>query len=195
MPNKKGAMFGLDARIALVIFGALSVISGAALYSAIQQSKVVSIVVSIQEINKAIEEYFLATGINLPYAGTSAYNVNVKELVESSITGWKGPYLSYTEDSGSFWSRFQYTSLGGVEFYVDILDETIGGANGPGSATCIVGDTGCSYWTRYNGISKAIAESVDLYIDGSVDGSAGIARTHEHSADNYSVWIKGPSTL
>ena len=36
---KKGAMFGLDARIALAIFGALSVISGAALYSAIKESK------------------------------------------------------------------------------------------------------------------------------------------------------------
>jgi hypothetical protein len=33
---KKGAMFGLDARIALAIFGALSVISGASLYSEIK---------------------------------------------------------------------------------------------------------------------------------------------------------------
>ena len=33
---KRGAMFGLDARIALAIFGALLVISSAALYSAIQ---------------------------------------------------------------------------------------------------------------------------------------------------------------
>lgn len=36
---KKGAIFGLDARIALAILGALYVISGAALYSAIQESK------------------------------------------------------------------------------------------------------------------------------------------------------------
>tara|TARA_Y100001960_G_scaffold323342_1_gene401616 strand:- start:381 stop:521 length:141 start_codon:yes stop_codon:yes gene_type:complete len=36
----KGAMFGLDARIALAIFGALSVISSAALYSAIQEADV-----------------------------------------------------------------------------------------------------------------------------------------------------------
>ena len=43
---KKGAMFGLDARISLAIFGALSVISGAALYSAIQDSKSVSQVAS-----------------------------------------------------------------------------------------------------------------------------------------------------
>jgi len=39
MLNNKGAMFGLDSRIALAIFGALSVISGAALYSAIQEAK------------------------------------------------------------------------------------------------------------------------------------------------------------
>jgi hypothetical protein len=32
MIYKKGAMFGLDARIALAIFGALSVISGVASY-------------------------------------------------------------------------------------------------------------------------------------------------------------------
>lgn len=41
--KNKGAMFGLDARIALAIFGALSVISGAALYSAIQESSTVKI--------------------------------------------------------------------------------------------------------------------------------------------------------
>ena len=53
MINKKGAIFGLDARIALTIFGALSVISGAALYSAIQESKVVALYTEFQEIGKA----------------------------------------------------------------------------------------------------------------------------------------------
>tara|TARA_Y100001960_G_C14595815_1_gene788039 strand:- start:886 stop:1026 length:141 start_codon:yes stop_codon:yes gene_type:complete len=45
---KKGAMFGIDARIALAIFGALSAISGAALYSAIQQSKVTVLVTELE---------------------------------------------------------------------------------------------------------------------------------------------------
>lgn len=40
--NKKSAMFGLDARIALAIFGALSVITGAALYSAINKANVIA---------------------------------------------------------------------------------------------------------------------------------------------------------
>ena len=37
-------MFDLDARIALVIFGALSVISGAELYSSIQTAKNTAVV-------------------------------------------------------------------------------------------------------------------------------------------------------
>ena len=53
MVNKKGGMFGLNARIALAIFGALSVISGAALYSAIQQSKAISVLTTAKEIGKA----------------------------------------------------------------------------------------------------------------------------------------------
>ncbi len=43
MLANRGAMFGLDARIALAIFGALSVISGAALYSAIKESRITSL--------------------------------------------------------------------------------------------------------------------------------------------------------
>lgn len=45
---RKAAMFGLDARIALAIFGALSVISGAVLYSAIKQAK-----------TEALRQYFV----------------------------------------------------------------------------------------------------------------------------------------
>jgi hypothetical protein len=45
-------MFGLDARIALAIFGALSVISGAALYSAIQDARVTAIVITYNRVFK-----------------------------------------------------------------------------------------------------------------------------------------------
>lgn len=46
-------MFRLDARIALAIFGALSVITGAALYSAIQYSKTIAILVDLYNLGKA----------------------------------------------------------------------------------------------------------------------------------------------
>jgi hypothetical protein len=96
---KKGAMFGLDARIALAIFGALSVISGAALYSAIQESKVTSLLTEMQEIAKASEAYLLDTGVYIP-SQIAGSNLTVANLIEDTgVTGWKGPYLSYEEGS------------------------------------------------------------------------------------------------
>ena len=67
MTYKKGAMFGLDARIALAIFGALSVISGAALYSAIQSAKAEQYRQYFVELVKASEAYYLDTGSQLSF--------------------------------------------------------------------------------------------------------------------------------
>ena len=99
---KKGAMFGLDARIALAIFGALSVISGAALYSAIQEAKLVSLLTKMSEIVKGVESYMIDTGTDLPLTG-NIFDQNAL-LEDSGVEGWNGPYLSYEEgtvfDSG-----------------------------------------------------------------------------------------------
>ena len=68
---KKGAMFGIDARIALAIFGAISVISGAALYLAIQQSKVTVLVTELEELSKAVKAYVLDIGQDIPLNPTN----------------------------------------------------------------------------------------------------------------------------
>ena len=85
--NKKGAMFGLDARIALAIFGALSVISGAALFSAIQDAKVTAMVVSFENIAKSYEAFYIDTGVHDKHG--CHLNTNVP-----AIAGWKGPYTN-----------------------------------------------------------------------------------------------------
>lgn len=97
---KKAAMFGLDARIALAIFGALSVISSAALYSAIQESKTTALLTDINEIGKAWEQYMLDTGSDLPVktAATMRERI-VNELLSSTSNQWKGPYLSNYKQS------------------------------------------------------------------------------------------------
>ena len=91
-------MFGLDARIALAIFGGLSVITGAALYKVIQQVKVTAVIADLSELSKAYDAYTLDTGLDLDYAadGASRY-LEIGELVESSVTGWNGPYTSYAK--------------------------------------------------------------------------------------------------
>ena len=93
---KQGAMFGLDARIALAIFGALSVISGAALYSAIQEAKAMRYAQDITEIIKAIESVYLDVGY-FPVVEESSrkvYDLRYLYSNPGNIASWRGPYTS-----------------------------------------------------------------------------------------------------
>lgn len=96
--NSRGAMFGLDARIALAIFGALSVISGAALFSAIQQANITKTITTFENISKTISEYILNTGQDIPYFSTASHRLDHRYLLSSpptSISESNTPYLSY----------------------------------------------------------------------------------------------------
>ena len=101
---KQGAMFGLDARIALAIFGALSVIAGAGLYSAVKKAQLTQIMTNIKEAEKAFSSYYVDTGV-MPTLMDGA-NYPLSDLISSSEIGWKGPYLSYKPDSS--WTDARY---------------------------------------------------------------------------------------
>ena len=121
--TKRGAMFGLDARIALAIFGALSVISGAALYSAIKQAKVTALLTEIQELIKSLEQYYLDVG-SLP----SKYNIEEilsSELVVSSQPGWNGPYLANMQVK----DHYLENSLYNLHFYYLDKSNNFGGVS------------------------------------------------------------------
>jgi type II secretory pathway pseudopilin PulG len=93
---QKGAMFGLDARIALAIFGALSVISGAALYSAIQNAKTEQARQYMEEMIKASEQYYLDNFKQVPVYSALYSNLYISDLLENrtNLNTWKGPYVS-----------------------------------------------------------------------------------------------------
>lgn len=83
---KNAAMFGLDARIALAIFGALSVISGAALYSALNNVEKVQVITIFTESQKALVQYLLDTNIHFVthnFAGSNHWT-NTSYLVQNS---------------------------------------------------------------------------------------------------------------
>ena len=157
---KRGAMFGLDARIALAIFGALSVISGAALYSAIQEARVVSVVVSMNELEKSLESYLLDTGIDpeIDRTGTTTYIIEVRELVESTVSGWNGPYTSETPNEAGNANGFSVPNwaMSGTWASIDraLYDES------DGSRTdCSVGPN-CFYYIRYAGLTESEANAL-----------------------------------
>ena len=131
MLNKKGAMFGLDARIALAIFGALSVISGAALYSAIQEAKNQQIISMFSEISKGFEAYYIDTGIIPAQAESNTSSLDIVQLIENSnnVDGWAGPYLTeeilHTDSA---------TKIGSLQVYTGCSQDLSGDGIKPGYA-------------------------------------------------------------
>jgi type II secretory pathway pseudopilin PulG len=180
---KKGAMFGLDARIALAIFGALSVISGAALYSAIQESKYTKVLVELNEVEKAIEQYILDTGNDLPIYGGSGFTMDIEELiVDSGVQGWNGPYLSGQMLSGD---ATKLVINGSDTTYFKIKNATSSTwdapepASGTGDGTC---GSPCFYWIEIQSggaFSLNDIKSLEERIDGSANLSEGNARVYE----------------
>jgi len=63
MLNKKGSMFGLDARIALAIYRVLSVISRTTQYSTIKNSIATALLAQLIELGKEGESYDLNKGV------------------------------------------------------------------------------------------------------------------------------------
>tara|TARA_Y100001960_G_C14756933_1_gene871787 strand:+ start:1196 stop:1804 length:609 start_codon:yes stop_codon:yes gene_type:complete len=197
MFNKKAAMFGLDARIALAIFGALSVISGAALYSAIQQSRVVSYVAEFNELAKAVEQYMLDTGVDLPKRTGLNYMAESEELKTSTANGWNGPYFSstYNATSKGFISKMPDPDS---IYTVDVVDDSkaLGDTVHSGSSGCLSAAPSCHYWIRVIRVELATAQAIDAYVDGVDDSDAGNVRYSYHTGTaKYFVWFKGPRTL
>lgn len=171
-------MFGLDARIALAIFGALSVISGAALYSAIQDSKATSLIVKMNEVAKAWEQYYLDTGAELPSAEPSDntsykfYQLRTNYLVEDSgLPGWNGPYISYDiVASGEYLQSHEHPHI-----YIAVVtnEETWGETVGswlPG--ICSPGKK-CFKAVLISGLTNDIAQAADKKVDNGDGGDKG----------------------
>ena len=194
--NKKGAMFGLDARIALAIFGALSVISGAALYSSIQDAKVTALVTEMNDIIKAWEQYYLDTGVMPPRHEISDssqngfYSQKTIDLVKNNgVSGWAGPYLSYEVDSSG-------STLKHPEYYhinMNIIDDNgnLGATSSWASEKCTSGKV-CSLWLQINGIpNETLASAIDAKIDGVIDKDAGNLRWYDGSGiGSYRIHLK-----
>jgi Tfp pilus assembly protein PilE len=188
---KKGAMFGLDARIALAIFGALSVISGAALYSAIQNSKVTALLTEMNEVGKAYDAYYLDTGNELAALSVDSY-LDVHKLVSSTEKGWAGPYLSYVASSENFSLEHpQYDRVRiGEMLDGDWTDNTA--TTWIGTTNCSTGTVGsdCNVWIVFRDVQLEIYNALDKLIDGSLNTQSGNVRMVTWSGIPNVVFLK-----
>ncbi|MCP4355562.1 MAG: hypothetical protein GY793_08045 [Proteobacteria bacterium] len=176
--SKKAAMFGLDARVALAIFGALSVITGAALYNALQEAKVVAIITEMNNIDKAFTAYLLDVGT---YPAEAATTINgelkAEELITSTVAGWKGPYTSF-QDIGTVTDGWlDHPTFGPFSRILTLRKiNTPWEAPGAPSTKCLSTSDSCSIYICCNKISVDILKQLDLKLDGTSSPSTGIFR-------------------
>ncbi|HAG53024.1 MAG TPA: hypothetical protein DCL21_04475 [Alphaproteobacteria bacterium] len=192
--KNKGAMFGLDARIALAIFGALSVISGAALYSAIQQAKVAAIVTELEEFAKAYQSYMIDVGQEMEFSGSTDIGLKTLELITSSKSGWKGPYIPYSTSDMVTASTHslkidKYESLFIIK---SVSDNTFGDYTGGASqTTCVGNNTVCSIWVGVTDVGRLeTAKAIDVMVDGTESANSGRLRVRNHSTTKYAVYYE-----
>lgn len=196
MTISKGAMFGLDARIALAIFGALSVISGAALYSAIQDSRITSFHTQTQEVVKAAEQYYLDTSQQVPNVDT--FRLYIGNLIENfaSVDNWKGPYFSSSEVNPS--GLFFYNDMFGKHVSTYMFYYTDDEWTGSTPVNCTTSTPNCYAWVMYHATSsndgfdvyKQVFEALDKKHDNSDGGNKGSIRRVESSATNSHVYYR-----
>tara|TARA_Y100001960_G_scaffold234449_1_gene246637 strand:- start:7266 stop:7880 length:615 start_codon:yes stop_codon:yes gene_type:complete len=192
---KKAAMFGLDARIALAIFGALSVISGAALYSAISESKAVALYQNLLEINKASEAYYLDTGSKLPFIVGDTNSLKAGNLIsnQDSESGWAGPYISYEQVSANnFYTRHSGLNFA-TYFYRFANDSWSSSIVGCSSAT-----SGCYEWIMIDGtnaekagIIQNLFDTLNDRFDTGTDHATGAIRMYTVSATRKQLFVRG----
>tara|TARA_Y100000590_G_C15524096_1_gene940529 strand:- start:393 stop:992 length:600 start_codon:yes stop_codon:yes gene_type:complete len=184
----KGAMFGLDARIALAIFGALSVIGGAALYSAIQESRVTALITETNEVAKAVEQYLLDVGSLPSHSTTNTKNLNVSSLLVKPLVGakgWNGPYISLEKISGQDFFKTKDYGMMGVP-YRTVVDWV-----NPNDDRCNKSSSVCYVYVEVQSIPLPMQKSIESKLDGTKNpGDSDISGNFRYSKGGWSQFKK-----
>lgn len=178
---KKGAMFGLDARIALAIFGVLSVISGVALFSAIQSAKAEQLREYFVEIVKATEAYYLDNAVHSTVAYSSYQELrNGLGYNSDNLSTWNGPYFQISEN---FYNGFKDVQTNSLSMWAITMVRLRKGSDWSEmndrnvDEICDVGSSNCYQWITLsaNADSSVTVNLLQMFknLDELVDGSDG----------------------
>lgn len=190
LKNQKAAMFGLDARIALAIFGALSIITGAALYKAIQNAHSEQWRQYFESITKASEHYYLSTGVQLPMNDPTYGSIKIGNLMTNyaSVNSWTGPYLSITGTITENSIKDSMTAKLGANSSVSIILQQVSTWSGiPNNISitekCVLNNADCIEWIALSlgtggdaNNFQQLFDSLDDLVDGGDGGAAGKVR-------------------
>ena len=160
--SQRGAMFGLDARIALAIFAGLSVIAGMAVFGTIRQTDVTALVSEFDNIGKGYINYAFDTGVDITPGATAGLGFSaLYENTPTETLGWNGPYITRSTD--------QHPRFG----VYDIIQARIDTQWASGSPTAIAASPAINgAWVELTNVPCEIANDLDRAIDGDTDAVA-----------------------
>lgn len=121
LTSQSGALFGLDARIALAIFSILSVVAGVAVVVGIDSTRGQVLGTELSDTAQAIESYHhdLKTDIFLSLSNPSGKNA-FQALYDNEVitednnlrSRWNGPYIKFTSNTNSRYGDMLLTKAG-----------------------------------------------------------------------------------
>lgn len=155
IPSQSGAMFGLDARIALAIFGVLSVVVGVAAINVFSQTNATALNTEFKNLKQAYTEFHLATG---------EHTLRFLDLInnDNNIPGWQGPYVDgmLTDKSRTY----------GTYSLVEGRQDT----PGVPPTECNAGI--CATWLKLTEVKDGVAREAKKALDGEDNPNGGVFR-------------------
>jgi hypothetical protein len=154
--SQRGAMFGLDARIALAIFGVLSVVAGTAAINVFGQASVTALTTEMSNMKKAYQEFHLSTG---------EHTTRFMDLIDnqSEIMNWAGPYVDLLSDKSRSYGIYSL-----VEGRQDVP--------GVPPLPCEAGAGICATWLKLTKVKDSVLAEVDKALDAEPTPSSGVVR-------------------
>lgn len=177
MKSQRGAMFGLDARIAMAIFGALALVVGVSVFMTIPQIQAKSLVQDIATYRAAVEGMQYDVRQSISDIITGGGDADIKRfqalndrgvLIASAQNSWMGPYIRSRTNDSTIHENFGQMYL--IE--ADTTDYTV--------TACSF----CSYWLRIDDVPQNTFNIVNDEIDGAGEASAATSGKVRWAADN-----------
>jgi len=186
---KKGAMFGLDARITIIIFTALGLITFASFSKQVTGISATQYITDMKSIIQAYNNFKNDTNYKLT-SYSNPYFYNISELVSLTIDNskpytkkYKGPYIDFKIGTTNNFLTHSF-----LENNIAFVSRSFAKSWSSATGTQKCSDTDCFTWLVLYQINKDTAKEIDIIVDGKDSASTGSIRLIANGLD-YDVFM------
>lgn len=181
---KRGAMFGIDARIALIVMASLGLISTAIIYKNINKVNSTKYLTDLKSIELAYKNFKHDTNYKLT-SYSNPYFYNTSELISLTLDASKpytkkfsGPYIDYKEGATSNFIVHPISSHD-----IAIISRSYNNSWSSATKTAKCSDTDCFSWVAIFNLKKSKADNIDKTVDGDITPDTGKIRTEANGSN------------